>query len=82
MKTIESSKTDQMLPEYDFDYKKARPNRFASMTNEEKNRLIILDPDIAGIFNTSESVNKVLMAIIASIHRSAIQKEINHISGS
>ncbi|MGE0087416.1 MAG: hypothetical protein AB7S75_23660 [Desulfococcaceae bacterium] len=67
MKKTQYSKSDEMLPEYEFDYGKARPNRFAGMTDINSRRMIILDPDIAKIFNTSESVNKILRAIIAAM---------------
>ena len=73
MKKIQHSRSDEMQPEYEFDYSKARPNRFAGMT-DIKSRMIILDPDIAKIFNTSESVNKILRAIIAAMPES--EKEI------
>jgi hypothetical protein len=65
MKKIQCSESDEMLAEYEFDYGKARPNRFASIT--EKNRVIVLDPDIARIFTSSESVNKILRSIISAI---------------
>ena len=53
-----------MLPEYNFDYSKARPNRFADRTEEGKSGAIILDTDIVRVFNTSDSVNKALEANI------------------
>ncbi len=82
MKKMQSSETDEMLPEYDFDYSRARPNRFAGMTDEKKSRLIVLDPDIVGVFSTSESVNKILRAIIAAMPESAVKKRITHRSRS
>ncbi|MDM8521840.1 hypothetical protein QUF80_00565 [Desulfococcaceae bacterium HSG8] len=61
MKKIQCSESDDMLPEYNFDYSKARPNRFA------KSRAIILEPDVARVFNTSDSVNKILRAVISAM---------------
>jgi hypothetical protein len=55
---------DDLLPEYNLDYQKARPNRFVF---EEDQRVVILDPDVAEIFKTSESVNKVLRALIVTM---------------
>jgi hypothetical protein len=55
-----------MLAEYEFDYTKAKSNRFADIS-DIKNRVIVLDPDIAKIFTTSESVNKILRSIISAI---------------
>ena len=37
--------TDDMLPEYNFDYQKARPNRFAEKIYKDR-RVVVLDPDI------------------------------------
>jgi len=60
--------SDDMLPEYDFDYSKARPNRFTERIY--KNRLIaVLDPDVSKVFHTSESVNAVLRSLITTMPR-------------
>lgn len=61
--TIEN---DEMRSEYHFDYSEARPNRFAKNA-DEGNNVIILDPDIAPFFTTSESVNDVLRALIKTM---------------
>ena len=55
-----------MLPEYDFDYSKARPNRFVNQVSRDR-LVVVLDPDVAEIFTTGESVNKVLRALIANM---------------
>lgn len=60
---------DDMRPEYHFDYRKARPNRFAGRAKERL--VVILDPDIAQVFATSESVNNALRALIATMPQSA-----------
>jgi len=54
--------TDNLLPEYNFDYSKAKPNRFAKKVIN-----ITLDDDVAKIFTDSESVNKVLRAILTAL---------------
>jgi hypothetical protein len=62
-----SPKSDEdMLPEYRFDYSKARPNRFAARL-KRGSRALILDPDVAAIFSTPESVNPVLRALIETM---------------
>ncbi len=54
---------DNLLPEYDFDYSKAKTNRFA-----QKSVLHIeLDADIAQIFKTSEAVNHALRSILQAL---------------
>ena len=52
-----------MLPEYQFDYSQARPNRFAGRVDESQ-VVVVLDPDVSEVFTTPESVNKVLRALI------------------
>ena len=77
MKKTSPSKTrptasDDLRPEYDFDYRKARPNRFAS---RKKDRLtVVLDPDVAQVFTTPESVNTILRALIATMPPSTKRK--------
>ena len=64
---------DDMRPEYRFDYRKARPNRYAGRI--DKGRLVVvLDPDIAQVFTTPESVNRVLRALIATMPATAKPK--------
>ena len=60
---------DDLLPEYDLDYNKAKPNHFASRV---RRNTILLDEDVALIFETSESVNRVLRALIQSLPLQAI----------
>jgi hypothetical protein len=55
-----------MQAEYQFDYTKARPNRFAPKI-PEGSRVVVLDPDIAQVFTSPESVNAVLRALIATM---------------
>jgi hypothetical protein len=54
------------LPEYRFDYRKARPNRFAAQV-KPGSRAVVLDPDVAEVFPTPESVNAVLRALIETM---------------
>ncbi|MDJ0535915.1 MAG: hypothetical protein QNJ70_26070 [Xenococcaceae cyanobacterium MO_207.B15] len=57
---------DELLPEYNFDYNKARPNHFA-IPQEEDSVSVKLEPDVAKVFKTSEAVNKALRAILSPI---------------
>ena len=56
-----------MLPEYRFDYSKARPNRFAHA--EGARVVVVLDPDISQVFKDPASVNSVLRALIMTMPR-------------
>jgi hypothetical protein len=55
-----------MLPEYSFDYSKARPNRFAGRISQDR-LIVLLDPDVSEVFTTPESVNAVLRALIITM---------------
>ena len=61
-------KAKELLPEYRFNYGKAKPNRFAERYRSDC-RLIMLDPDIAQVFTSAESVNKALRALLTAIPR-------------
>jgi hypothetical protein len=63
-----SNESDDTLPEYEFDYSKARLNRFASRI-EKEDISVSLDPDVAEVFTNSESVNAVLRALIETMPR-------------
>ena len=54
---------DEMLPEYDFDYSKASPNRFVTQTDDSP-VTVTLAPDVAKVFKTSEAVNHALRALL------------------
>ena len=56
----------ELQPEYRFDYKQARPNRFASRMGDET-VTVVLDPDVAAVFKTAESVNDLLRSVIAAL---------------
>jgi len=63
---IPKNQSDELRPEYRFDYQKARPNRFAGGTSKERS-VVVLDPDVSAVFKTPESVNKALRAIISAM---------------
>jgi hypothetical protein len=56
----------ELRAEYRFDYTKAKPNRFAQRT-QQGSVAILLDPDVARVFKTGESVNAVLRALMATM---------------
>jgi len=55
--------SDELRPEYEFDYRTARPNRFAGRLDLDR-CVVVLDPDVARVFTTPESVNGALRALI------------------
>ena len=52
--------------EYRFDYAKAKPNRFAERA-QPGSVAVLLDPDVARIFKSGESVNAVLRALLTTM---------------
>lgn len=67
---MDSELDDDLLPEYHFDYKKAKPNRFAK---EESTRpiMIQLDADVAAVFRSAEAVNDALRLLLRISRESA-----------
>jgi hypothetical protein len=71
MKSTSQAKTkaksaNELKAEYRFDYTKAKPNRFAERT-QPGSVAILLDPDVARVFQSAESVNGVLRALLATM---------------
>lgn len=58
--------SDDLRPEYDFDYSKAKKNRFADRYKAGC-RTVVLEPDVAAFFVSSESVNAVLRGLISTM---------------
>jgi hypothetical protein len=57
---------DELQPHYDFDYTESRPNRFAARF-EEGVVAVVLDPDVATVFQSSEVVNRFLRSAISAM---------------
>ena len=70
-KTTESKsrRKREMQPEYDLDYAKARPNRFAGRMSKDR-LVVLLDPEVSKVFTDSESVNAALRALITALPKS------------
>ena len=65
-KRSRKKESDGTRSEYRFDYSVSKPNRFASQI-KEGSVAVLLDPDVASVFDNSESVNKLLRAVIAAL---------------
>jgi hypothetical protein len=66
-KTTRSPKTiKELRPEYRFDYTKSSPNRFAGKVEDDA-LVVVLDPDVAEVFTSSEAVNTALRALMTAI---------------
>ncbi len=67
-RTRSRSKVDrgEMRRDYRFDYTKARPNRFAGRFQAGA-VAVVLDPDVASVFGSSNRVNRLLRSVIAAM---------------
>lgn len=59
-----------MPAEYRFDYKEARPNRFAGRIDRER-LVVLIDKDVSEVFSTPESVNTALRALIGALPKTS-----------
>ncbi len=65
MKKTSAKVSEDLRPEYNLDYSKAKPNRFAGRIVDRV--VVVLDPDISEVFKTPESVNSALRALISAM---------------
>ncbi len=61
-----TQQSDELREHYNFDYGKAKPNRFADRFDEDA-IVVVLDPDVAAIFTTSEMANQALRVLIKAL---------------
>jgi hypothetical protein len=61
-----SSAASDMRPEYRLDYSRARPNRFASRVPPNA-VAVVLDPEVASVFGSSDSVNALLRSVVKAM---------------
>lgn len=64
---VKAGEVNEMPAEYDLDHSRAQPNRFASRVPQGRVVGIVLDPDVAEVFGSSEAVNRFLRAAIESM---------------
>jgi hypothetical protein len=64
----------ELRPHYDFDYSTSRPNRFASKLTGGDAVAIVLDPDVATVFRSSEAVNAFLRSAISAMPQGTARK--------
>lgn len=70
---------DDMLPEYNFDLSKAKPNRFAAKLSKDV-VTVVLEPDVAQVFTTAEAVNRALRAIIQAMPDKKSRKRVRKVA--
>jgi hypothetical protein len=60
--------SDDLRPEYAFDYSKAKVNPYAARL-KGRTVAVVLDPDVAAAFPSSKAVNTQLRAVVAAVPR-------------
>ncbi len=65
-KTTDQAESDEILPEYDFS--SASPNKYASKY-PAGSAVVVLEPDVAAAFPSSEEANEALRALAGIIQR-------------
>ena len=65
--------SDDLRDEYEFDYIKAKRNRFAASHGSLKSggRVFYLEPEVASRFTSSEEVNRLLKALLEAMPQPA-----------
>ncbi|MFQ5641531.1 MAG: hypothetical protein ACE5IR_26445 [bacterium] len=64
MKSKTEKASDELRPEYDFDYSKAVRGKYYKQLIEEGANVIVLDPDLAKSFSDSAAVNEALRSLL------------------
>lgn len=67
---LSAESADDLRQEYRFDYSKARPNPYASQLKGLA-VAVVLEPDVAAVFRSSQAVNTALRRVVAAIPRRA-----------
>jgi len=55
---------DELRPEYNFDYSKAVRGKYYKRLMEEGSNVVVLEPDVAKVFQDSASVNEALRSLL------------------
>ena len=72
MKKTSAKVAEDLRPEYNLDYSKSSPNRFAGRMADRV--VVLLDPDISEVFTTPEAVNTALRALISAMPKETYKK--------
>jgi len=64
MKTKSPNISDELRPEYNFDYTKAARGKYFKRLLEEGANVVVLEPDVAKAFGNSAAVNDALRSLL------------------
>ena len=65
-----SNASDGLRTEFELDYGQSRRNRFASRMSGTT-LAVVLEPDVARVFDLSEAVNRLLRSVISALPSSS-----------
>ena len=71
--SIRFTEGDTLRGHYELDYSKAKPNRFAARLTQES-LMVVIEPELATIFPTSEAVNQALRVLAAAAQNLPTEK--------
>jgi hypothetical protein len=69
----EKTEQEELASEYRFNYSESKPNRFAGCMSGGA-IAVVLDPDVAAVFNSSKTVNALLRSVMSSAPQSKRKK--------
>ena len=61
---VPNEPSDELRPEYEFDFSKAQRGRYAHRLRVEGSNLVLVDPELAKSFPDSASVNAALRSVV------------------
>jgi hypothetical protein len=64
MKTKKTPSSDEMRAEYNLDYSKAVRGKYSRRLLKEDANVVVLEPDVAKAFRSSEAVNEALRSLL------------------
>ena len=70
-KLLDKPDSDELLPHYDLDYRRAKPNPYVTRDLTALEMTVKIDADVAAVFTSAESINAVLRALIQTMPQTA-----------
>jgi hypothetical protein len=67
-----SNASDDLPAEYDLDYARSQPNRFAPRMSGTT-VAVVHEPDVTAVFDTTEAVNRFLRSVTSALPADRIQ---------
>jgi hypothetical protein len=64
MKHKDQTQTEDLRPEYDFDFSQGERGRYYKRLLQEGSNIVVLEPDLAAAFPDSASVNDALRSLL------------------